>query len=213
MSVEKGITADDLQPTKPINGQEWCAYTYILFPENVNENRGVIKVICTGPSEEYVTEKVEQMLASGDIEAIVPFVRISPTGRYKFINPGGDKRDKTDVYNTQTKEAVVKTRENLFKKQQEEMKTLMERQKMLEKEAKEEEQRAPDSYEVYANYRVKEDSIKSWLKLQEKEIAKQKLNLLECTKKRQTLDKTHPQLARRFKKEYNNNVSPEDNPE
>lgn len=129
------------------------------------------------------------------------FISIVPTGRYRYLHPGGDPHNAKDVYNTQTKEMVFSEHQKRLEHQKDQMKEFDERMKDVKESAKREEDKDPNAYEMYAHLRVKESSIKSWLAEEERQIAKQKKNLLEATKKRQQLDKTHPMHKVRFNKE------------
>lgn len=209
--IQRGAaTLDDLKVSSPEPHQEFCAVTYLLLPpEKIVDGStsnvfGIFKVICTGPTIDAVEITVKRMFDEKRLEIGTKFVSIIPTGRYRYLHPGGDPHNAKDVYNTQTKEMIFSEHQKRLEHQKSQMNEFEDRMKQVKESAKKEEEKDPSSYDVYAHLRVKESSIKSWMKEQERLIAQQKKNLVETTKKRQQLDKTHPLNKIKFEKELKN---------
>lgn len=150
-----------LHNTPCLKGQEWCAYTFLLIPKakisEASDNYGVAKVICFGTTSKEVEKIVQEMLDDGRIEKGLPFIRVSPTGWYRFLKAGGDDRDLKESYDLNTKEAIVDTSNLLAEKRKREMREMKERMDELKGEAKQERKAEPDSYEVYAYHRTQFD--------------------------------------------------------
>ena len=221
VTIQRGAaTVNDLKITMPELNQEFCAVTYLLLPgktdcqkcspekqvENTASSNvyGVFKVICTGPTMEAVEGILKKMFNDGRLDVGTQFVSIIPTGRYRYLHPGGDPHNAKDVYNTKTQEMIFSEHQKRLEHQKKQMNEYEERMKEVKEAAKREEAKDPASFEVYAGLRVKESSIKSWMKEQERIMAQQKKNLVETTKKRQQLDKTHPLNRIKFDKELKN---------
>jgi len=215
--IQRGCaTLDNLEVVSTEPHQEFFAVTYLLFPgqmrcykcepdkEHASQNvYGVFEVLCTGPTMEAVEQIIIKMFNDKRLTTKCQFVSIVPTGKHRYLHPGGDPHNAKDVYNTQTKEMVFSEHQKRLDHQKDQMKEFDDRMKDVKESAKREEEKDPNAYDMYAHLRVKESSIKSWLAEEERQIAKQKKNLLEATKKRQQLDKTHPLHKVRFNKEVN----------
>lgn len=206
---ETKVSTDELQRTLPPQEQEWCAYTYLLLPAPQENVHGVIKILCTGRSEEHVRSTIQAMFDSGQLEAGLPFVRIRPTGRWHYIIPGNDPRAEVNAYNTDNKEFVTGAESQITGKRKQQAKDVRMRMKQLEREAKDQSEEDPKSYEVYAHLRVKEQSIKSWLKIEEKAVAEQKQHLVEANRRRIALEREMPAYKRQFEKELSINKAEE----
>lgn len=205
--VERNVfTVDSLQKTTPLVHQEFCAYTYLLLPEPTNNVYGVLKVICTGNSVEACENIIKEKIEKGDLEAQLPFISVVPTGRYRYIHPGGDPHNVKDVYNTVTKEVVHTERDKFVEKRKQRAQEMEKREEEIRQDAQAKLEKDPESYETYAHLTVKENGINAYIKEQQRLIDKQKKVLVETTKKRQTLDRKFPKYKRQFAAEVKKDI-------
>lgn len=207
---QSAMTIDQLKSTAPPEGQEWCAYTYLLLPEPKNDIFGVIKILCYGRTRDEVDTILQAMFDSDELEHNIPFIRVRPTGKYSYIVPGNDPHAEKAAYNTETQEYVNAVEDKVTTKRKEQARGMRRRMKKLQEEAQDEEEDDPNSYEVYAHHRVKAMSIKSWLSSQEKVLKEQKKHMVESTKKFQDLERRFPKYKRQFNEELKGNVAEEE---
>lgn len=194
-----GFTHKDLKPTRPVPTQIYCAYTYLLLPEIVNGTAGIIKILCTAPSEEECDKILQAMFESGELELEIPFVRVCPTGIYKYLRAGGDPKDDKEVYNDTLKKNVTQEREKLLQAKKKEKESIDRRFDALQKESQENIVASEDTFDNYATVKNTELSLRSFINNQERELRKLKKKLVDATKRRVTLDRKYPKFARLYK--------------
>lgn len=141
-----------LHHSKPVAGQEWCAYTYLLLQEPQGNNYGTIKVIGTGPTEADVTKMVADFFNDGNLESHIPFVRVSPTGMYRHLVAGGDDRDRKEAYDIQSRQHIVSAQQAAADQRRKEMNGIQERIADLKDEVVAPEAKR-DPFENYIYYR------------------------------------------------------------
>lgn len=134
-------------------GQEWSAYTFLLVPNPTTDNYGICKTLCFGRTSKEVETEVQAMLDDGRVEKGLPFIRVCPTGMYRYLKAGGDDRDLKESYDLNTKEAIAESSNLLAEKRKREMKEMKEKMDDLRDEAKDERKQDPDSYETYIYHR------------------------------------------------------------
>jgi len=153
-SDEIVFTSKDIHNTKPLVGQEWCAYTYNLSKVPSNNIYGLFKVICTGTTEAGVKETVIKMLDDQKLERYLPFVKYCETGLYKLLIGGGsDPKADKEVYNTTTKKVVGELEHAVTEKRKAAAKELQESEARLRKESEDTLEDDPYSFETYCAYR------------------------------------------------------------
>lgn len=147
------FTSKDLHNSKPLPEQKWCAYTYLLAKVPQDNKYGVIKVICTGATEEAVKKTVTTMLNEGNLEKNLPSIKYCPTGEYKLLINGSDPVAEKDVYNTTTKTMTTELEREITDKKKKAAQELREAEAKLREESEDALINDPYSFDTYCAHR------------------------------------------------------------
>ncbi len=146
-SKDNGNSNPSLKSTKASSEQAWCAYTYYIAQEPVNNIYGLFKIICTGPSAQAVTDQIHTLIDSGELESDLPFIGVRRTGCYVKLIPGGDPKAEKEKYEPAGKQVKTMAMMDRHRKRAQIEKEFRERQKMIYDEI--EKQEDPFSYDRY----------------------------------------------------------------
>ena len=198
------FTLKDLKSSKPLDGQEFCAYVYLLSQEPVNNIHGLFKVIATGSSSDAVQNTITKMIDQGKLEANLPHINIGPTGTYGRLMSGEDPKAERDVYNTSTKRVVTQIENEITEKRKAAANEVKEATKRVQEESKQNIADDPESYETYTAHRGRLVTVSTRLKQLEGE-----LEFLKNIKKKTILairevEKKHAPYKLKYKRDYVN---------
>ena len=191
-------------------GQEWCAYTFLLIPNPQTDNYGIVKVLCFGTTKQEVEKQVHEMLDDGRIEKGIPFVRVCPTGVYRYLKAGGDDRDMKESYDLNTKESIIESSQLIADKRKKEMREMKDRMDELKSEAKDERKQDPDSYEAYIFHRNQLDMSRQREKQLSSEVEVLKKILLKATKEVKRIESQHGNYKLKFSTQFSKPVEAEE---
>ncbi|MFS8159287.1 MAG: hypothetical protein ACMG6E_03575 [Candidatus Roizmanbacteria bacterium] len=190
--VASNIDVPKLNATRPLPGQEYCAYVYLIATKPENNVHGVINVLCTGKTEKEVEDTVKAMFDSGQLSAHLNFVRITGSGTWRFLIPGGEPTAEKDIYNIKTQATTSEFAKSFDEKRRKQNKELKARVELLMKESQEAIEDDPESFETYKFMHVRRVGVRQQLE----EMAKEKVRLdqleLESTAKINELDVKFP---------------------
>jgi len=142
----------DLKSTKVSAEQQWCAFTYYIAKEPVNNVHGLFKIICTGYTADAVQHEVHRLIDNGELEETIPFVNISKTGTWRKIIPGGDPKAEQEKYEPAGKAVKTMAIMDNHQRRADAERELRERQKMLlEEQEKDVDRFSYDRYVILRN--------------------------------------------------------------
>jgi hypothetical protein len=200
------ISAKNLKTTKPVPGQEHFAYVNIMVKEPKNNIYGVMKVLCTGPTEEWVTDKVHWMFNEGLLEKELPGgVKYGLTGQYGILKGGIDENDNVEVYNTATREVVGESDQLIAEKRKAAAKELQDAERRMKEESKEAVKNDPDSFDTYSMYRGMYHTAATRVKQLEGELEHIKKLRNKAAKNLRRIEQTHANYKLKYGKVYDQN--------
>lgn len=199
-----------LHNSPAFKGQEWCAYTFLLIPNPQTDNYGICKVLCFGSTQQAVEKLVYEMLDDGRIEAGIPFIRVCPTGMYRYLKAGGDDRDLKESYDLNTKTSVIESSKLIAEKRKKEMREMQERMNDLKEEAKEERKQDPDSYEAYVFHRNQLDMSRQREKQLSSEVELLKKIMSKASKEAKRIESQHGNFKLKYSTQFQKPVDTEE---
>lgn len=199
--IKDEMSVGNLKVTKPISGQEWCAFVYLLVKEPKDGLYGVVKMICTGSSMAEVENRVIEMIDKGEIEKDLPTICIQKTGYYRYLAAGGDPNAQKEAYNVNTKEKIIEPRKIAAERRKEQIAETNRQMEELREESEKGRDQNPDSYENYKFYKVQVGMIDPYIKKAEMELEELKKTKAKSIKEVQRVERQFGNYRLKFEKE------------
>jgi hypothetical protein len=172
----------------------------MLDPNPKGDTYGIVKVICTGPTEEDVTAKVGFLLKEGQLESGLPFIKVCATGGWLKLNAYGND-DEVIPVSVATGRVEDTYRKQMNQQKAEQVRSIEEQTKLLQEELKNGCREDPDSYDTYCRWKNQFTMATQRLKQLEaelKQVQKAKKNAVNAIKQ---MDSKHGNYRLKHKAE------------
>lgn len=190
--------SSQLHATRAVPKQDYCAYVYLIALEPKDNVHGIIKVLCTGESIKECEQIIAAMFNSNELEHHLNFIRIAPTGSWRYLIPGGEPTAEKDVFNIQTGSTTANFGKEVDERRRKQNRELKEKVELLIKESEEAVEDDPNSYETYMFQRVKNTGANQQIQELKKEKKRMEKLAKDSSNKLTRLESEFPEYKQRF---------------